>query len=228
MVAIRTELGDQRGVAQGLNMLAGRSKGVNDVATSKTYYEQSLRLYRELGQTVHVAGVLNNLGTLLGDEGEYAQARMVLEESRALLQSIGWTDLSFVIDSLARSAVMAGDYGRAGGWFAECLSQSRESGELNSIEDYLEGMGSVAAGGQRPEDMRRAAVLWGVAEALSEANRNRFTSWMGPNERRMYEQRLEAVRLHLGDAAFAAAWTEGRSMSPEQAIAYALENTVGL
>jgi DNA-binding NarL/FixJ family response regulator len=38
-----------------------------------------------------------------------------------------------------------------------------------------------------------------------------------------YEQDLAAVRSTLGEASFEAAWAEGRAMSPEQAIEYALE-----
>jgi hypothetical protein len=38
-----------------------------------------------------------------------------------------------------------------------------------------------------------------------------------------FEQSMTDVRASLGDAAFAAAWAEGRAMSMEQAVAYALE-----
>ena len=38
-----------------------------------------------------------------------------------------------------------------------------------------------------------------------------------------YEQDLAAVRSTLGEASFEAAWAEGRTMSPEQAMEYALE-----
>jgi len=34
---------------------------------------------------------------------------------------------------------------------------------------------------------------------------------------------VDAVRAQLGEARFAAAWAEGRLMSPEEAIAYAVE-----
>ncbi len=39
----------------------------------------------------------------------------------------------------------------------------------------------------------------------------------------MYEQALASSRSHADADAFAAAWAEGRAMTLEQAIAYALE-----
>jgi len=37
------------------------------------------------------------------------------------------------------------------------------------------------------------------------------------------EYERAAARAELGKAAFAAAWAEGRAMTPEQAVAYTLE-----
>ncbi len=44
-----------------------------------------------------------------------------------------------------------------------------------------------------------------------------------PYEQPRYDLMIASVRAALGDVAFAAAWAEGRAMSLEQAIAYALE-----
>jgi hypothetical protein len=41
----------------------------------------------------------------------------------------------------------------------------------------------------------------------------------------VYERTVAEGRATLGEAAFAAAWTEGRAMSLDQAVAYALEET---
>jgi len=45
-----------------------------------------------------------------------------------------------------------------------------------------------------------------------------------PVERTGRAQDLAAMRAELGEAAFAAAWAEGRAMPLKQAVAYALEN----
>jgi hypothetical protein len=42
----------------------------------------------------------------------------------------------------------------------------------------------------------------------------------------VYERDESEARTVLGDEVFAAAWAEGREMTPEQAVAYALEKGV--
>ena len=41
---------------------------------------------------------------------------------------------------------------------------------------------------------------------------------MDPLERADYERAVEGVRARLGEKAFSRAWTEGRNMTPEQAL----------
>jgi DNA-binding CsgD family transcriptional regulator len=69
-------------------------------------------------------------------------------------------------------------------------------------------------------DPVRAANLWGAAEALREA----IGLSMGYQDRVDYEGRVAATRAQLDETAWQAAWNEGRTMSPEQAIDYALED----
>jgi DNA-binding CsgD family transcriptional regulator len=56
--------------------------------------------------------------------------------------------------------------------------------------------------------------LWGAADALREA----MGTPIPPVYRADYERSVAAARAQLGEKAFAAAWAEGRSMTPEQAL----------
>lgn len=76
----------------------------------------------------------------------------------------------------------------------------------------LEGLAGVVA---TQGALRWAAQLWGVAEALREA----IDVPRLPVDRRGYEQAVATVRAQLGEEAFAIAWQEGSTMSPEQALA---------
>src|SRR5438874_1867400 len=60
-----------------------------------------------------------------------------------------------------------------------------------------------------------AAQLWGTADALRDA----IGVPIPPVELADYERSLSATRVHLGERAFAAAWSQGRAMTPEQALA---------
>ncbi len=74
---------------------------------------------------------------------------------------------------------------------------------------------------QQGEGAERAARLVGAAEAQFEA----IGAALWPADRLEHERTIDAVRTHLDEANWQAAWAEGRTMSLEQAIAYALEPT---
>ena len=68
------------------------------------------------------------------------------------------------------------------------------------------------------QDAARAARYCGAAEALFE--RAGVAIW--PTRRTYYDAALDTVRAALGMDEFAGAWTEGRAMTREQAVQYAL------
>ena len=72
---------------------------------------------------------------------------------------------------------------------------------------------------QQPKDAEWAARLFRVAEAQFQA----IGATMWPADRLEHGRTVAALTGALGEEAFAATWAEGRAMSLEQAIAYALE-----
>jgi hypothetical protein len=56
--------------------------------------------------------------------------------------------------------------------------------------------------------------LWGSAETLREV----IGAPMQPIERADYEPAVAAVRQHLGEPAFVAAWTQGRTLTTAQVL----------
>jgi DNA-binding NarL/FixJ family response regulator len=80
------------------------------------------------------------------------------------------------------------------------------------IPSGLEGLASVLA---TQGELARAARLWGAAETL----RGTMGTPLPPAYRVEYERSVAAARTQLGENAFAAAWIEGRAMTPEQALA---------
>lgn len=91
-----------------------------------------------------------------------------------------------------------------------------EIGSHWDIADVLEIKAAVAARGGDPAE---AACLFGAAEAL----REELKTPLPPSEREPYEQRVVEARTKLDGTAFAVAWGVGRSMSLDQAVAYALD-----
>jgi hypothetical protein len=91
-------------------------------------------------------------------------------------------------------------------------------GDHESIAESLEGLGELAAA---QGESRRAARLWGAAEAQREVAgvpRSRM-------ERAGHERTVAAARAALGEEAFAAAWEAGRALSPDAAVPFALDDS---
>ena len=60
-----------------------------DFVKARAYYEESLGIFRELGEEPRVAVALADLGRVDADLGEYASARSLLEESLLLQRRLG-------------------------------------------------------------------------------------------------------------------------------------------
>jgi hypothetical protein len=124
-------------------------------------------------------------------------------------------------NNLAFLAQHTGDSERAMQFARQVLLLARDrqerdvGGALITIAGSL-GLNATSSDAWR----RRAARLLGA----DEANRERIGAFLQPSDTPEYHRIRAEVRAHLDDTAFAAAWAEGRSMTLEQAIAYALED----
>ena len=110
---------------------------------------------------------------------------------------------------------MGGDLQQAKALYKESLTLCRELGAKAGAADSLEWLACVS--GAEGEALR-AARLFGAAEALREALGIR----MSPDERTLEEPYLLAARSQLNGRTWDELWEEGRAMSMEAAIEYAL------
>ncbi|HET7271242.1 MAG TPA: hypothetical protein VFI90_09150, partial [Rubrobacter sp.] len=99
--------------------------------------------------------------------------------------------------------------------YKESLVLCRELGDKLVGSDSIEGLACVAGAGGEAE---RAARLFGAAEALREATGDQLAN----TSRSLQEPYLAAARSRIGEVAWIEAWEEGRSMTFEGTIAYAL------
>jgi len=88
------------------------------------------------------------------------------------------------------------------------------------VLDSLEELAGVAAATAAP---RRAARLWGAGDAL----RRNINNPRSVHESITYERRVQPVRAILTAEAFDQAWDEGRAMSLDDAVRYALDAQAG-
>ncbi len=91
-----------------------------------------------------------------------------------------------------------------------------DTGEKLAVPETLLGLACVA---EARGEAERAARLFGACEALPEAMGITPEPW----ESALQEPYLAAARSRLDEAAWQKAWTDGRAMTLEDAVAYALE-----
>ncbi len=215
-LTINRELGDTRIIAVALFKLAlsyRLSKG--NLAQAHTVLDESLALSREVGDQVSIAACLQLAGMLALDEGDATAARLHNEQALALFQEMKQQDgIALALCALAAVATAEGDNARAQALYEESLGVTRElgAGDRWTIGAGLEGLATVVAG---QGSFAWAAHLWGAAEALREV----IGVPLPPVERDSYDRAVAAARIQLGEHAFAAAWANGRTMSPAKAVA---------
>ena len=213
-LAVHRELGDKRGIALTLLRLAQLlfvSQG--DQEALRSLLDEGLALFTELGEKEGIANCYFLSGELALSQGESAAARLQIETSITLYREIGQRRAlaeSFAI--LARVVRAQGEKAAARSIYEESLAIARELNHTPLIASCLEGLADVVSSqGQ----FRWAAQLLGAAEPLREA----IGVPIPLIDRANYERQVAAVRSSLGEHDFAASWSEGRAMTPEQALA---------
>ena len=220
-LAIQRVLGDKLGLANLLNNLGGLFFEQGDYGAARTFYEESLALRRELGDKRGIGYSLLNVGNAAYSQGENPTASVLLEESLSVFREMGnKRGLAHALSSLGEVAINQGNYSATGEYFQESLALRWELGDKQGTASSLESFARLAVLKKQPQ---RAGRLWGSAEALREALGIPLPSDM----REEYDRKLAEARTALGEGAFAAVWVEGRGLSMEQAVAYALEKSHG-
>jgi predicted ATPase/class 3 adenylate cyclase len=178
--------------------------------------EEALALSRKWGDSAGIALSLLGLGYLAIDQDNPERAVKHLEEGLVLAREVYAGIVPHILVSLGDAALIQGDNERALRVYKEALAICGETGQEPTDTGVLEGMANLAAA---LGDEARAARLWGALESALQAI---GASWT-PDDLAQDAPYLDAARSRLGEAAWEAALAEGKNMTLEEAIAYALE-----
>jgi predicted ATPase/DNA-binding CsgD family transcriptional regulator len=190
----------------------------HNYALALAQLEEGLAICRALGDKYMLGGMLLHLGSLMCEQQDYVRAQSLYEEGLALFQELGAEfDIADIYRSLGQAARLQGDYPRAWALFRESLARWRALGvsQWGWIAECLDGLATICAGHRQ---FVEAVRLSGAADAL----RTMIGMPTSSRSRNSFAGDLTTVRPQLDEAAFAAAWAEGRALSSEQAIEYAL------
>ena len=211
-------LEDKRGAACALGGIGVVAIGQGQQERATALHEEAADLFLEVGDKWAAGNELGFSAVGWFKRGDYVRARVLAERGLALAQEIGGRTGTYAALILAAVAQALDDHERAGALFRDCLKFTAEVGDQANVDFCLGGLAAVAASAGR---IVRAARLWGAEEALLE--RIEVGVHTHVLDRTLRKSQIGAARARLSEEAFAAAWAEGRTMSPEQAIEYALE-----
>ncbi|GAC1639524.1 MAG: hypothetical protein NVS4B9_32360 [Ktedonobacteraceae bacterium] len=182
-----------------------------DAQKAEALAEESLSLFREIGNQRFAAHTLNLLGMIALHRGDVEKARALCEESVQLFDEVCYRiGVAAGLISLGQVKFRQGDDEAAQNYYAQSwtlLLKTLDAKELCAT--CLEGWGELLAHQGKPE---RAAQMWAVAAGL----RASLVAPMPPVYRPEYNQAVAAAREKLGQEAFQASWIEGRSILPTQ------------
>lgn len=215
-LAISRKLGDKSGVAAALQNLGITALRRNELERASGLLEEALVLQRELGDKIGAVRSLQALGLVAAVRRDHERAQALFEEALALAGEA--EDGMGIVLVLGLGALVAhgrGDHERVRRLCAEGLEMSRHLELKHGIVFHLH-ISAVSAGAQGHPV--RSARLWGAAEALGEE----IGVGLVPVEHHHYGPCIEAAREQLGEAAWRAAWAEGRVMTLEETIEHAL------
>jgi transcriptional regulator with XRE-family HTH domain len=193
----------------------------DDVAAALSSLEEALVLARGLEEPWLLATSLLNVGIAKIAARESADARTRIGEAlrgytelgdeRFRARSLGYLGLAALVD---------GDPERGEALYAQSLTVFGTLGEAKGTADALTGLATAAVIAGLPG---RAAQLGGAAERLRES----FAGRALPVEQRLAETVLARAKKEAGDADWDAAWTSGRALREDEAIAVALALQAG-
>ncbi len=136
-----------------------------DYGRAQALCEESLALYRGLGDKLGMALSLNVLAILTRNRGDHARASTLLEESLTLCRALGYRwALAETLNVLGLTVRRQGDYERAKALFEESLTLWRQTGDKWGLARSLGSLGVVA---RLQGDYERARTLHGESLVLS-------------------------------------------------------------
>jgi DNA-binding CsgD family transcriptional regulator len=215
-LAIHRELSDRWGIGLSLFLSGAAATFQGDYAAARPLLEEALAVCREVGDLEYIADSLGILGIMYVNQEDYAAARPVLEEALRIMRTLeDRRGIARCLSVLGDIALEQREHRAARSRCEEALMMFRDLGDKWWIAWSLDGLAKVAAA---QKQHTRAVRLFGSAKALRDS-----AGVSGPeHQQALCERYLAAARDELDEAAFAAAWDEGRKMTLEQSIEYAL------
>ncbi|MGH3144794.1 MAG: hypothetical protein ACRDTR_03235, partial [Rubrobacter sp.] len=214
-------LEDKHGMADALGTAGLIAFGQERYEEGLAYLEESVDVNLELGRKRAAGAMLGYAATGPLLQGDLTRARRLAERALSLVrESQGARDVVYVaLHPLAAVARAEGDHEGAARLLEESLMLSAEIENESNVAYCLEGLATIAAD---EDELERAARLWGAAETLLE--KIEILTYPHAFDRSLHQRQVADARARLEAEVWKGAWAQGRAMTLEQAVEYAVED----
>jgi predicted ATPase/DNA-binding XRE family transcriptional regulator len=205
------------GIARAIIVLGDKMLFEGDVDGAVARFQKALDIARDLEDAEGVALSLLYLGRAAHMRGDDARSNTLLKESLMVFEdSVDSRGVVEVLLEQGRVAHAQGDDTHALTLCRESLARSRKLDNKTQLAFCLSLAGEI----QAVADPAGTARLFGAAEMLLQS----LDAALDPSGSLEYDKNLADIRARLGEAAFAKAWQEGRTMPLAQAIDEVMSN----
>jgi tetratricopeptide (TPR) repeat protein len=219
-LTLARETGDKKSQAFSLYQLGLLALNEDDFINSRRLLEEGLTHAKASNDKQMLGLLFNGLGEFSRLQEDYGRAEDFYKHALAFNREVG--DLARQttnLINLGATALARKDLKAAGSFYRDGLEISSKMADMNGTLYCLEGVAGTYLAVRNPE---RAALLFGAAEALREAN----NLLIEPADRVPYEQSVALVRASLTEKAFVDLFANGRKLKLEEAVTLALVETV--
>ena len=196
----------------GLNMLLND----RDPAKGNEYVSKGLALLKDTPHHFWQTMLLFGLGMAARFQGRFDEARERFKPLLEVFHEMGDQHRACMIHSeCAHMQRLEGHHDQAASMYRETILEWQRLGHRAAVANQLECFAFIAKVNEQPE---RAIKLLGAAEKLREI----INIPMSELEQVEYDREVADLKANMGEKKFTTLWAEGRSMTMEAAIEFAL------
>jgi tetratricopeptide (TPR) repeat protein len=192
-------------------MLAQVVREERNFAQARDMFDECSRLFEELGDDHYVLLAKFHVAWMAGELGDRERERAIHEDNLVRARAASNKRMeSVTLENLARFESFDGRFEAAIALIEEAYGIVRELDEPVDIADAISRFAWILA---RAGKVEAAVSVLSSSETLREEIGVRRSWVMKRNE-----ETLELARPKLDKSQFAAAWDEGKSMTPDEAV----------
>jgi predicted ATPase len=208
---------DKHNTARALWVLAMALTAEKNFEAAQSALEESQALFREVQDEWGYAMAVFILGWLVYWQENWPTALTLMEEALAIYSQLGDRYLmSVILNQIGKTCEKQGNVADGEAATKEALVLAQQVDSKYEIANDLWSLGDLA---QHAKRWIRAMQLYSAGKKVYDS----VGAWQ-PEDDKNWEERLRLCRAALLESEMADAVEEGRAMTMEQAIAYALES----